>query len=192
MIREIYSREIVDLGVAPGSTYEIMREALLDTCDIRRVLLMYNLGHFAHQPNPWFGAALCRAANDWTIERWLPLDERIYGGIVVSPALPEEAAKEIRRLAGQPKLDAVLILGDPVGRGLGDPIHDPIFRAAAEADLSVVIHPTIEPTIGHPRNDERVCSHRSTCGGRSIRPAWSCMGSSSGTRPRVCSSRSSA
>ncbi len=150
MIREIYSREIVDLGVAPGSTYEIMREALLDTCDIRRVLLMYNLGNFAHQPNPWFGAALCRAANDWTCEQWLALDERLYSGIVVSPALPEEAAKEIRRLADHPKLDAVLILGDPVGRGLGDPIHDPIFRAAAEANLTIVIHPTIEPTIGHP------------------------------------------
>ncbi len=150
MRADVWEREGIEQQVDPGSGYELMCEVLLDSCDIRRCLLLYNLGQYSFQTNPQFGAALCQAANDWNVDRWLSRDDRFYSGVLVSPGDPQHAAREIRRLADHPRMSAVLLLGDPLNRALGEPLYEPIFEAAAETGLAIVTHPTLEITLGIP------------------------------------------
>lgn len=110
--------------------------------------------------NPRLAAVLVRAANDWTIERWLDADDsgRVRGTLLVPEQVPEDAAAEIRRVGGHPKMAAVLLGGNGLGKPAGHPIWDPIYRAAAEAGLPVVIHAGADavqdtgtyPTAGGP------------------------------------------
>jgi hypothetical protein len=77
-----------------------LSRALARETDLERVVLGYEnallgtawAGHYAAR-------ALVQAANEWTLERWLPEDPRFFALILISTALPEEAAKEIRAWA---------------------------------------------------------------------------------------------
>jgi predicted TIM-barrel fold metal-dependent hydrolase len=101
----------------------------------------FNVGQFGSHMNPYYGAAVARATNDWNIDTWLSLpDDRLFSEVAISTSLPEEAAKEIRRVGGHPKIHGVCIGGNQVGKPLGDEAHDPIFRAAVEMDLAVTFH----------------------------------------------------
>src|SRR3954469_16658384 len=64
----------------PGSSYQLMREQLLDPYRVERGLLTFGAGTYvAANPNPYFAAELARAANDWSIDHWLSdRDERLY------------------------------------------------------------------------------------------------------------------
>jgi predicted TIM-barrel fold metal-dependent hydrolase len=101
----------------------------------------FNVGQYGSLMNPYYGAAVARATNDWNIDTWLALDDdRLHSEVAISTSLPEEAAKEIRRVGGHPKIRAVCIGGNQTGRPLGDEVHDPIYRAAVEMDLAVTFH----------------------------------------------------
>jgi predicted TIM-barrel fold metal-dependent hydrolase len=127
-------------GTLPGSNYELTRDQLLDRFNIFRGILTHDIGEYGNHLNPHFGAALCRAANDWNIDVWLDLDERLHSEVVVSAAAPEAAVAEIKRVGGHPKMDAVLIAGNPYGRPLGDALFEPIYKAASEMNLPISYH----------------------------------------------------
>jgi uncharacterized protein len=127
-------------GGLPGSDYELLREQILDKHNYWRVILNHDLGEYGQHLNQYFGVELCKAANRWCVERWLPLDERLYSVIVVPTSMPEEAAAEIRRHAGNPRLAAVLLAGNAFGRAFGDPIYHPIYEAAAETGRNLICH----------------------------------------------------
>jgi uncharacterized protein len=127
-------------GSPPGSDYEFLRDQLLDTYNYWRGILTHDLGEFGQHLNRYYAVELCRAANEWNIERWLSVDERLYSVIAVPTGSPEEAADEIRRVGQHRKFVSVLIAGNSLGRPLGDPIYHPIFAAAAEMDLSIAVH----------------------------------------------------
>ena len=123
-----------------GSSYELVRDQLLDRYDIYRGLLTHDVGEFGIHLNPYFAADLCQAANDWTIERWLNRDDRLYAGIVVSPTLPDEAVREIYRLAHHPRMAFVEFSGTPLGFPAGHPLYHPIYRAATDVGLPIALH----------------------------------------------------
>jgi predicted TIM-barrel fold metal-dependent hydrolase len=127
-------------GSPPGSDYGMLKEQVLDKHRVWRTMLTHDLGEYGQHLNQYFGVELCRAANEWCMERWLPLDDRLYSAIVVPTSVPDEAAKEIRRLGAHPKLAAVLIAGNGLGRPFGDPIYHPIYEAAADMGLCLVCH----------------------------------------------------
>jgi uncharacterized protein len=143
---------VTDKGGPGGSDYETMRRQLLDGGNFAtyRALLTHQLGEYGCHPNQYLSRVLARAANDWTVDAWLARDERLFSCVVIPLAEPEEAAKEIRRLAVHPQMCGVLMTGNPLGRPIGDPLFHPIFAAAAECDLAVVAHlPTcVQPTMG--------------------------------------------
>jgi predicted TIM-barrel fold metal-dependent hydrolase len=127
-------------GGAPGSSVELVAEQLLDRDDVERALLLFDRGRYAASlPNPHLGAAVVAAINDWNIDRWLA-DERLYGAVLVSGHLPDRAAAEIRRVGTHPKMAAVLFASNALGQLAGHPIYDPIYEAAAELRLPVVLH----------------------------------------------------
>jgi predicted TIM-barrel fold metal-dependent hydrolase len=129
-------------GDAPGSSYELLKEQLLDPFKIERAVLSYGMGAFVGAiPNPYFAAEVARASNDWSVDQWLSRDdERLYGAVVVSTQLPELAAKEIRRIGPHPRMCEVLLCSNGIGKPFGHPIFDPIYEAAAELNLPIGIH----------------------------------------------------
>jgi uncharacterized protein len=128
-------------GAPPGSDYRLLREQLLDRVNIVEAILTFDVGEEASQANPYFAQALCRAANDWSIDHWLSgLDDRLRGALLVSCQLPEEAAAEIRRIGHHPALSVVLVPDGGLGQPLGHPIYHPVYAAAAEYGLPIAIH----------------------------------------------------
>jgi uncharacterized protein len=128
-------------GGPPGSDYETTRRQLLDPLGAHRVLLNFDIGMQSGFPNPYFAVALCRAANDWTVDRWLSLpDQRIHGSILIPTELADEGAAEIRRLAGHPRVAQALLVCNSLGKPFGHPHYRPIFAAAQDVGLPVAIH----------------------------------------------------
>jgi predicted TIM-barrel fold metal-dependent hydrolase len=82
--------------------------------------------------------AFYAASNDYFFNAWVAFDERITMAVTVSPHDPKAAAAEVRRFAGQPGVVGVaLLLMDQM---LGSYTLDPIYEAAVECDLPVVVH----------------------------------------------------
>jgi predicted TIM-barrel fold metal-dependent hydrolase len=90
-------------------------------------------------PNPVIAARLASAHNDWLLEHYLEPEPRLRGLIAISPQNPAEAAKEIRRVGGRDEFAGIFL---PGGARIpyGNPVHDPIWEAADELALPVVVH----------------------------------------------------
>lgn len=136
----------VRLGDRAGSMqvvdYDAMIAEHLIPNHVQRALLLPEFGmRIPTIPMPRVAAELIRAGNDWLVERWLERgDDRLYGTIVAPSQLPNVAAQEIRRLGGHRQVVAVAMAANPFDTPLGHPVYAPIYEAAAEHDLVVVIH----------------------------------------------------
>src|SRR5207248_161100 len=107
---------------------------------VDRALLLYDRARYApSHPNPFYAEQIVRAINDWNADRWLSRDDRLYGTALIPEQVPEAAVVELRRMAQNPKIAAVT-LSPSIGRLLGHPLYNPIYEAAAELGLPVVIH----------------------------------------------------
>ncbi len=124
----------------PASNATLVAEQLLDTYGIdRAVLLSGNMLGLGGLPDPDLAAAVASAYNRWLTERWLEVDERYRGAIVVAAQDPAHAVAEIQRCAEVPGFVQVHIpLSD---RLLGDRHYHPVFEAAERHRLPIAIHP---------------------------------------------------
>lgn len=127
-------------GQVPGWDFERHRDQLLDRYDYHRAVLTHDVGDFGMHQNPEVAAALCTAANDWTIEHWLARDDRLRGLVVCPLGDPPAAAAEVRRVGAHPRIDGVLLVGSPLGKPLGDPVYHPVYEAAADTGLALALH----------------------------------------------------
>lgn len=128
-------------GELPGAVRETMREQLLDPFNVEAAVLTYDIGNEANHHNPHFSAAIASAANDWTLDHWLTDDEpRLYSAVLCGTQLPEQAAREIRRVGPHPRMVSVLMCSNGLGLPFGHPTFDPIYAAAVELGLPVSIH----------------------------------------------------
>jgi hypothetical protein len=129
-----------DRGGPPGSDPELLVRQV-GSPRLEAVILNHNrLLAVAKIPNLDLADALGAAANQWLAERWLPLDERFYGSIVVANQVPVRAAQEIRRMADNPRMVQISMSANGIGHAWGHPLFDPIYEAAAELELPVSIH----------------------------------------------------
>jgi uncharacterized protein len=128
-------------GLPPGTDATITAEHLLTTNNIGRGLLITGslLGLGAVR-DPVVAAVLAAAYNDWMCERWLEVEPRFRGAILVAPHDIEAAVAEINRMAGRPGIMAVFIPGYDIA--MGERHYWPIYRAAREHALAVVTHPS--------------------------------------------------
>jgi predicted TIM-barrel fold metal-dependent hydrolase len=126
-------------GGPPASDPQHVIDHHLDPYGIERAVL--NCGstlYLGGLPDPDLAASLARATNDWTIAEWLDYDERFLGTIVVSPRDPEQAAAEVRRLGGDPRMVQVGVTSSPVL--LGNEFLHPIYEACDELGLPFNLH----------------------------------------------------
>ncbi len=139
-------------GVA-GSDFDLFRQQLLDDGRRERVVLSYDDGLLSAMLSAhYFARDLARAANDWTVEEWLARDDRLHGLVLVAGAIPADGAAEIRRIGQHERMVGVALVPSPAGLGLGHPIYHPIYEAAAELGLPIVIQdsPTVAADMKAP------------------------------------------
>jgi len=118
------------------------------------ILFPDNLLLMAQLPNAEYAAALARAYNRWLAEEWLH-EPSLYGALIAAPQDPADAAREIERHAGNPKIVAVYLPTSGVYPLWGHRTYDPIFAAAQAAGLPVMLHSVTAVSPAFPFNTEQ-------------------------------------
>lgn len=128
-------------GGAGGSDPAYMAEDLLDRYGIEHaVLSSIQAGKLATLPNTEEAVVLARAFNDFFLNEWLSVDSRYKLAACVAPHDPLEAAKEIRRIGSEEGVVAVFL--PLLNTLMGNRRYYPIYEAAQEFGLPILIHPT--------------------------------------------------
>ena len=121
-----------------GDPLEAMQKNLLDPLKLDLAIL--NVVSGAHALfDPYLSAAICRATNDWLIDKWLNRDSRLRASMLVPFQNVEAAVEEIERLADDKRFVQILTLSAtelPLGRR----IYWPIYEAAEKHGLQLGIH----------------------------------------------------
>jgi predicted TIM-barrel fold metal-dependent hydrolase len=128
-------------GGEPGSDPLFMKEEHLDKHNISHaVLSSIQAGKLAALPNASEAAALATAFNEYFLNEFVAVDSRYKLAMVVAAHDPEAAASEIRRIGDLPGVVAVYmpLLNIPMGQKH----YYPIYEAAEQASLPILIHPT--------------------------------------------------
>jgi predicted TIM-barrel fold metal-dependent hydrolase len=93
----------------------------------------------AQSTDDLYVANLMRAYNRYLAERWIDPKRGIYGAIMAANQTPDEAAAEIRNYADSPGFAAVYLPMSGNYPLWGDRMYRPIFAAAEEVGLPVVL-----------------------------------------------------
>jgi hypothetical protein len=127
-------------GAPPGSDLDFLREQLLDRWGITRgilnplEMLAWQLAQFGE-----LGHALATASNKWLAAEWLDPEPRLYASICVPVEDGPRAALEIEQVSRDPRFVAVMMTSG-AREPYGHPKYFPIWEAAAERDLPIIIH----------------------------------------------------
>jgi predicted TIM-barrel fold metal-dependent hydrolase len=131
----------------PGSDPELLVEQLFGSGERDRVVLGYHDGLLATAyGDPFLTREVVRAVNDWTIAEWLERDERFLAHVLVASQSPADAAAEIRRVGTHERMVAVALGANVLARGFGHLVYHPVYEAAAELGLPVVLHAGCDST----------------------------------------------
>lgn len=117
--------------IPAGSDLELLRTQVLQDVELAVLCSPYPVDSLH---NPDAAIAFARAFNDWQIAEWLDKDTRLRASIVAPIQLPEEARKEIDRVADHPGFVQVAL---PVRteRPLGSRLYHPVWEAIARHNL---------------------------------------------------------
>ena len=126
-------------GGGPGSDLPFMRKQLLDGYGVEFGILNYVGPTGQILQNQDFGAAYCRAINDWLAAEWTSKEKRLKASIVVPYENPEAAIAEIERWAGNPDF-VQIVFQSRSAEPYGQRRYRKIFEAAVAANLPVGIH----------------------------------------------------
>lgn len=128
-------------GGLPASDPQYTAGDLLDPNDVELALLQpiqaAAIGVWTDPPRADAFAAACNA---YFVERWCAVDDRYGLCVTASPLDPQASAREIRRWADERGVVAVQL--PLIGILMGNRHYDPIYDAAQETGMPVVVHPT--------------------------------------------------
>lgn len=131
----------------PGSTKmrmvltaEQMREELEQIGIETGILFPDHLLKIAVLPNPEWATAVGLAYNEWLMDKWVNRDKHLKAAILAIPQNPEASAREIERWGKEPGVCCVYLPAAGVSPLWGHRMYDPIYQAAQDADLPVVLH----------------------------------------------------
>ena len=124
-----------------------MREELSEISVDLAILFPDQLLKIATLPQKDYAAALAQAYNRWIVDQWTLKEKGLLGCIIAAPQHPEAAAREIELYAKEPGIVGVYLPCAGVEPLWGHRVYDPIFQAAQDADLPVLLHSV---TVIHP------------------------------------------
>ena len=87
-----------------------------------------------------YAAALARAYNAWLSDRRPHKSEGLVGVIVIAPQDPEASPREVERYAEEADIGGIYLPIAGVDPLYGNRRYDPIYKAAQNADLPVLLH----------------------------------------------------
>jgi predicted TIM-barrel fold metal-dependent hydrolase len=117
-----------------------MRQGLNELGVDQAVLFPDHLLSLAMVRDPAFATTLARAYNRWLDERWLTEERSLKGALVSAPQNPVAGAQDIRRYAADGRFVCVYLPASGLRTLYGNELYDPVYEAAANAGLPVVIH----------------------------------------------------
>ncbi|MBP1156230.1 MULTISPECIES: amidohydrolase family protein [unclassified Paenibacillus] len=126
-------------GLPAGSDPEYAKADALDRYNISKAILTGSLLTVSAHNNPDYAAAVASAFNDYTLDTWIPADDRFLASILVATQDPLLAAKEIDRLGSHPKVVQV-IMAVSSREPYGQRRFYPIYEAAVRNNLVVAFH----------------------------------------------------
>jgi uncharacterized protein len=94
-----------------------------------------------------YASVLACAYNAWLLEEWCSPESGLLGCILACPQDPVDAAREIEKYSREQGMVGVFLPCGGLERLWGHRQYDPIFGAAQEADLPVLMHSV---TVIHP------------------------------------------
>ena len=122
------------------SSPDAMRRELDDLHVNVAILFPDHLLSLAMVREPAFAVALARSYNDWLADRWLRHEPTLKGSIVVPPQDPTAGAAEIRKHAGNSSYVCAYLPAAGLKLLYGHELYDPVYEAAQETGVPVVIH----------------------------------------------------
>jgi predicted TIM-barrel fold metal-dependent hydrolase len=135
---------------ASASNPAALRREHMEPHGIERVLLCHDVAMLVPAAaNFQISAEIVRCVNDWTIERWLG-EDGFFGVALVANQVPEEAAAEIRRAGRHPRMVGVLMGANGLSKGFGHPAYWPVYEAASELEMTIVLHAGGEAIMDTP------------------------------------------
>jgi len=129
-------------GGPPGSSYDLLREQLLEPFRVGAAILDHDIGHEAGLPDGELALVCVRALNDWMLERWLtdPRDERLFSLILAPVQNPADGVAEIHRLGANERFVGAMLPFNGLGKPFGHPVYHDVYAAMAEFDLPLYMH----------------------------------------------------
>lgn len=137
------------LALRVSDSPENMREGLdMLGIDIG-ILFPDHLLKLAMLPDLNYATALARAYNRWMIEKWLANGKGLKGTLVAAPQNPEASAREIENCGRERDVVGVYLPAAGVDPLYGNRCYDPIYQAAQDVNLPVLLHSveTVFPTF---------------------------------------------
>ena len=126
-------------GGPPASDPEFVVSHHLDPAGIGCALLLcFQAGALNAWADGREAAEWATAYNRYFAENWLGVDSRFRLGMVVAPHDPERAAAEVRRMGPNPGVAGVWL--PLLNMLLGNRYYYPIYAAAAELGLPILVH----------------------------------------------------
>ncbi len=104
-------------------------------------------------PQPEYAAALARAYNAWMIEEWTSGDTRLLGCLVACPQDPEDTVRQIEKYHQDPGIVGVYLPCAGLDPLWGHQKYRPMFEAAQDADLPVMLHAVTVVSPVYPFNN---------------------------------------
>lgn len=120
---------------------ESLREWEVERLNVDRAIInpSQNLG-LSYVHHDQLAASLGRAYNSYLLDNFLDEVPEFYGAAVVAPQRPDLAAEEIDDRADEDKIVAVMFPTSGVNPPTGQAVYDPIYEAAEDNDLPVLMH----------------------------------------------------
>ena len=123
----------------PGAPMEDIRANWLQS-DVESEALLVPMVRLNAWSDALLASAVAQAVNECFVREWLPSDDRFRLAILLPAQSPTSAVEEIRRHGANPQVIAAVM--PLINTLLGDSYYQPMYEAAHEVDLTLVVHPT--------------------------------------------------
>lgn len=130
-------------GESAAADPGLLTEFLIEPYDMEYAILTGGTYDISVHPHADYAAAVAAAYNDHLIAEWLPLNPKFKGSMTVAVQDPQQAVREIDRIAPHPDV-VQLVLASGARIPYGHRYYHPIYEAAERRGLPVAIHPGSE------------------------------------------------
>jgi predicted TIM-barrel fold metal-dependent hydrolase len=130
-----------EAGRAPGAFDMAQRLVDMDNEGVVNQILFPSMGLWVYRiTDPELFAACAAAYNDWLANDVMSISPRLVGVAMLSMLDTTDAVEELRRAKSMGYHAVMMATTPPEGREYNTPVWEPLWAAAAEADMTLAFH----------------------------------------------------